>query len=146
MKVNFGTSFEYMRILQARTTDCLKLSSYFLRTVQNKRQKYLKTLTYQRLSRHIPFSTFNFMYKDCVYIKFYMKVICLCASTLLSHVFVWLFIYKQAGKKTCSNFCCILHTYCICILTFLAFSWIAECSQASFSHILSSTKECNAFI
>lgn len=100
MKENFGTSFEYMRILQARTTDCLKLSSYFLRTARIKQQKYLKTLTYQRLSRHTPFSTFNFMCKICVYIKYLSLCINIIKTNFtVMYLFGCQYINKLARKN-----------------------------------------------
>lgn len=100
MKENFGTSFEYMHILQARTTDCRKLSSYFLRTARIKQQKYLKTLTYQRLSRHTPFSTFNFMCKICVYIKYLSLCINIIKTNFtVMYLFGCQYINKLARKN-----------------------------------------------
>lgn len=94
MKENFGTSFEYMRILQARTIDCLKLSSYFLRTVQNKTTKIFENFNLSTTS------TFNFMCKICVYIKYLSLCINIIKTNFtVMYLFGCQYINKLARKN-----------------------------------------------
>lgn len=112
----FCYEFKYMRILQTRTTDCLKLPSYFLRTVQNKTTKTLET--YQ-------FSTFNFMYKVCVYIL-YEGHLSLCINIIQTNFTVLYTLgcryINKLARRNVAIFVCFVHTYQICIIAFLAFS------------------------
>lgn len=65
-----------------------------------KQQKYLKTLTYQRLSRHTPFSTFNFMCKICVYIKYLSLCINIIKTNFtVMYLFGCQYINKLARKN-----------------------------------------------
>lgn len=132
--------FEYMRILQTRTTDCLKLPSYFLRTVRNKTTKIVENFNSSTTLETYQFSTFNFMYKVCVYIL-YEGHLSLCINIIQTN-FTVLYSFgcryiNKLARRNVAIFVCFVHTYCICIIAFLAFPWLAECSEASFLHILS---------
>lgn len=74
-----------------------------------KQQKYLKTLTYQRLSRHNPFSTFNFMCKICVYIKYLPLCINIIKTNFtVMYLFGCQYINKLARKNVAI---CVVATY-----------------------------------